>query len=157
MDFLIVLGVIAGRTMTHCIMNHRTPLDDTICVILREFNRIAVVGLSGKTWRDSNRVAAYLLRAGYTILPVNPGVDEVLGLKSYPDLYSVPRPVEVVDIFRRKEWIPALVDAAIEIGARAVWMQSGLEDEASAERARRAGLLVVMDRCMAVEHSLHLP
>ncbi len=137
-------------------MNHSTPLDDTICMILREFKRIAVVGLSDKPWRDSNRVAAYLLRHGYAILPVNPEIDEVFGLKSYPDLAAAPRTVEVVDIFRGKEFIPAAVDQAIEIGAKAVWMQSGLEDEDSAERARKAGLSVVMNRCMAVEHSRHI-
>ena len=141
--------------MTNCIMNHRTPLDDTICMILRECRRIAVIGLSEKPWRDSNHVAGYLLRKGYTILPVNPEISEVFGIKSYPDLLAAPRPVEVVDIFRRKEFIPEIVDMAIEIGAKAVWMQLGLEDEASAERARKAGLSVVMNRCMAVERSLH--
>ncbi len=124
-------------------------------MILRECHRIAVIGLSEKPWRDSNRVAAYLLQHGYTILPVNPEMSEVFGIKSYSDLRAVPRPVEVVDIFRRKEFIPEIVDTAIEIGAKAVWMQLGLEDEASAERARKAGLSVVMNRCMAVEHSLH--
>lgn len=137
-------------------MNHYTPLDDTICMVLREFRRIAVVGLSDKPWRDSNRVAAYLLRHGYTILPVNPEIDEVFGLKCYSDLAAAPRPVEVVDIFRRKEFIPAIVDQAIKIGARAVWMQSGLKDEDSTGRARKAGLSVVMNRCMAVEHSRHI-
>ncbi len=136
-------------------MNHRTPLDDTICMILREYRRVAMVGLSGKPWRDSNRVAVYLQQQGYTILPVNPEISEVFGMKPYPDLLAAPRPVEVVDIFRRKEFIPAIVDMAIAVGAKAVWMQRGLEDEVSAKRARDAGLLVVMDRCMAVEHSLH--
>jgi hypothetical protein len=104
-------------------MKHPTPLDDTICTILREFKRIAVIGLSDKPWRDSNRVAGYLLQHGYTTLPVNPEISAVFGLRCYPDLVAAPRPVEVVDIFRRTEFVPAIVDMAIEIGAKAVWMQ----------------------------------
>jgi predicted CoA-binding protein len=136
-------------------MIHQDPLDDTICMVLGMFRRIAVVGLSDKPWRESNRVAGYLLQQGYTILPVNPEIPEVFGLKSYPDLLSVPPPLEVVDIFRRKEFIPELVDMAIEAGAKAVWMQSGLDDPVSAERASVAGLHVVMNRCMKIEHSRH--
>ncbi len=136
-------------------MNHRTPLDDTICMILREMNRIAVVGLSDRPSRDSYRISRYLLEQGYTILPVNPNISGVLGQESYGDLQAVPRPVEVVDIFRRTEFVPAIVDAAIRIGAKAVWMQVGIRDDASAERAGDAGLLVVMNRCIAVEHSRH--
>jgi hypothetical protein len=124
-------------------------------MVLSKFRRIAVVGLSDKPGRESNRVAGYLLRRGYTILPVNPEISEVFGLRCYPDLLAAPPPLEVVDIFRRREFIPALVDMAIEARAKVVWMQSGLEDQASAKRARAAGLLVVMNRCMAVEHSRH--
>jgi len=137
-------------------MKHRTPLDDTICTVLRQFNRIAVVGLSDKPWRDSNHVAGYLLQHGYTILPINPEISEAFGLGAYSDLLAAPRPVEVVDIFRRTEHVPAIIDQAIEVGAKAVWMQIGLVDEISAVRARKAGLLVVMNRCLAVEHSVHL-
>jgi predicted CoA-binding protein len=131
-------------------------MDDTICRILREYKRIGVIGLSNKPWRPSNRVARYLIDHGYEVIPVNPELSEVLGMQSYPNLGSAPGPVEVVDIFRRAEHIPSIVDEAVEIGAKAVWMQSGLIDEGSAERARRAGLLVVMDRCIMVEHRLHL-
>ncbi len=141
--------------MPHCIMRHRSALDDTICTILQNFNRIAVVGLSDKPWRDSNRIAGYLLRSGFTILPVNPSVSEALGLEAYPDLLAVPRPVGIVDIFRRPEFIPGIVDQAIEIEAKVVWMQTGLVHESAAARAREAGLLVVMNRCLAVEHSRH--
>lgn len=141
--------------MKNCITKHLSPEDDAACRIIREFKRIAIVGLSDKPWRPSYRVASYLLRQGYEVIPVNPELKEVLGKKAFPDLISAPGPVEVVDIFRRAEHIPALVEGAITIGARAVWMQSGLSDPVSAGRARRAGLLVVMDRCMMVEHQLH--
>jgi predicted CoA-binding protein len=142
--------------MKNCTTKHRSSEDDAACLIIREFNRIAVVGLSGKPWRPSYRVASYLLRQGYDVIPVNPELMEVLGREAFPDLVSAPGPVEVVDIFRRAEHIPAIVEEAIRIGARAVWMQSGLSDPASAERARGAGLLVVMGRCMMAEHQLHL-
>jgi predicted CoA-binding protein len=115
---------------------------------------IAVVGLSDKPDRDSYGVAAYLQRAGYRIVPVNPGVREVLGETSYPDLRDIPFDVDIVDIFRKPEAVPEIVDAAIEIGAKAVWMQLGVVHEAAAAKARAAGLQVVMDRCIAVEHRL---
>jgi predicted CoA-binding protein len=136
-------------------MKHLSPTDEIICTIIRECNRVAVMGISDKSWRASHRVARHLQLYGYEIHPVNPVIDQVLGLRCYPNLWSVLQPVDVVDIFRRQEFIPGIVEGAIEIGARAVWMQSGLVDEASAERARRAGLLVVMDRCMMVEHLNH--
>ena len=115
---------------------------------------IAVVGLSDKPDRDSYGVAAYLQRAGYRIVPVNPGAREVLGETSYPDLRDIPFDVDIVDIFRKPEAVPEIVDAAIEIGAKAVWMQLGVVHEAAAAKARAAGLQVVMDRCIAVEHRL---
>ena len=142
--------------MRDCTTKHRSLEDDTICRILRELRRIAVVGLSEKAWRPSYRVASYLMRQSYEVIPVNPGIKEVFGVKSFPNLVSAPGPIEVVDIFRRVEYIPAIVDEAIKIGSKAVWMQSGLADPASAGRARRAGLLVVMDRCIMVEHELHM-
>jgi len=141
--------------MLPCKMKHRSSIDDTICRILSSYNRIAIVGLSSKPSRDSNRVGGYLLEQGYAVFPVNPQIDSALGLKAYPDLVSVPPPVEVVDIFRRVQYIPEIVDRAIEVGARAIWMQNGLVEEASAELARRAGLLVVMNRCMMFEHTMH--
>ena len=128
--------------------------EDTIRFVLQEYRRIAVVGLSDKPWRDSNRVARYLIDHGYEVLPVNPEVPEALGCKSFPDLLSVPGPVELVDVFRRPEHIPAIVDQAIVAGARAIWLQSGLRDEAGAARARKAGIHMVMDRCIMVEHRL---
>jgi hypothetical protein len=123
--------------------------------ILTSAKTIAVVGLSDKPDRDSHMVARYLQANAYRIIPVNPGVAEVLGERSYPDLTSIPAEIaiDVVDIFRRPEFIPAIVDAAIVRGARAVWMQLGLVHNAAAEKARAAGLLVVMDRCMKVEHA----
>jgi len=141
--------------MLHCKMKHRNPVDDTICAILSGYTRIAIVGLSSKPTRDSNRVGSYLLEQGYDIVSVNPEIDSTLGLRAYPDLFSVPPPVEVVDIFRRVQYIPEIVDRAIQTGARAIWMQNGLVQEASAELARQAGLLVVMNRCMMFEHTMH--
>ena len=106
---------------------------------------IAVVGLSPDQERDSHRVARYLREQGYRIIPVNPMVDEVLGEKSYPDLKSVPEPIDMVDIFRRSEYVPSVVDEAIQVGAKYIWMQDGVINEEAARKALAAGLLVVMD------------
>ena len=106
---------------------------------------IAVVGLSPNPERDSHRVAKYMQGQGYRIIPVNPMIEEVLGEKSYPDLASVPGPIDMVDIFRRSEYVAPLVDEAIEAGAKYIWMQDGVEDEVAAKKARDAGLLVVMN------------
>ena len=106
---------------------------------------IAVVGLSPDSSRDSYTVSKYLQQKGYRIIPVNPMVDEVLGEKSYPDLKSVPEPIDMVDIFRRSEYVAPIVDEAIEAGAKYIWMQDGVVHEAAAEKARAAGLLVVMN------------
>ena len=120
--------------------------------ILKEGKTIAVVGLSPKPERDSNRVAKYLQDHGYRIIPVNPMADEVLGEKCYPDLKSIPESVDVVDIFRKPEDVPPLVDQAIDIRAAAVWMQLDIVNEEAAAKAREAGLAVVMDKCMLIEH-----
>jgi predicted CoA-binding protein len=120
--------------------------------LLRASRTIAVVGLSSRRFRPSYGVAEYMLRAGYRIIPVNPFETSVLGEKSYADLDSVPEPVDIVNIFRRSEFVPDIVEAAIRIHARAVWMQEGVVHERAAERARAAGLLVVMDRCILKEH-----
>lgn len=120
--------------------------------VLKKYRNIAVVGLSPKGNRPSNQVAAYLLAAGYNIIPVNPGQQEILGRKCYPDLESIPEEVDIVDIFRRPEDIPPLVESAIRIGAKVVWMQQGIVNEAGAARAREAGLTVVMDRCLKIDH-----
>jgi predicted CoA-binding protein len=113
---------------------------------------IAVVGLSSRRSRPSYGVSEYMQSAGYRIIPVNPQESEVLGEKAYPDLDSVPGPVDIVDIFRRSEYVPKIVEAAIRVGAKAVWMQEGVVHEEAAERARAAGLMVVMDRCILKEH-----
>ena len=121
--------------------------------ILHDYRRIAVVGISDRPERDSHRVAAYLQHAGYVIIPVNPMVTEVLGVRCWPSLEAAPGPIEVVDVFRRPELVPPIVDAAITVGAKAVWMQDGVVHEAAAAKARAAGLLVVMDRCMLRDHA----
>lgn len=121
--------------------------------ILGSSRVVAMVGLSPQADRPSHIVASYLQEQGYRIIPVNPGVPEILGETSYPDLGAIPEPVDVVDIFRRSEEVPPLVEMAIKIGARAVWMQEGVINEAAAARAREAGLLVVMDKCMKKEHT----
>jgi hypothetical protein len=120
--------------------------------ILRSAHTIAVVGLSGKRFRPSFGVAQYLQRAGYRIIPINPLETEILGEKAYPDLDSVPDPIDIVDIFRRSEHVPAIVEAAVRKGARAVWMQEGVIHEDAARRAESAGLAVAMDRCILKEH-----
>ena len=120
--------------------------------ILNSSRVIAVVGLSPKLDRPSYGVASYLKENGYKIIPVNPEVGEILGEVCYPDLSSIAEPVDVVDIFRRSEEVPAIVEEAIKIGAKAVWMQEGVINEPAAARAGEAGLLVVMDRCMLKEH-----
>ena len=128
-------------------------MQDVAARILREYRRIAVVGVSDRPERDSHRVAAYLQRAGYTIIPVNPNVDHVLGERCWSSLDDAPGPIEVVDVFRRSELVEPVVDAAIRVGAKAVWMQDGVVNEAAAAKARAAGLLVVMDRCMLRDHA----
>ena len=121
--------------------------------ILRSAHTIAVVGLSPNPGRPSHGVARYLQRVGYRILPVNPNVTEVLGERAYATLSELPEPVDVVEVFRRSEFAGAIVDEAIAIGARAVWLQDGVVDEAAAQRARAAGLDVVMDDCMMRRHA----
>ena len=123
-----------------------------ISEILRVCRTIAVVGLSAKRYRPSYGVAEYMQRAGYRIIPVNPHETEVLGEKCYPDVESVPEPIDIVDIFRRSEFVPEIVEAAIRKGAKVVWMQEGVIHEEAARRAREAGLEVVMDRCILKDH-----
>jgi len=125
---------------------------DTIANLLRYAHTIAVVGLSSKRWRPSYGVSEYMQRAGYRIIPVNPEISEVLGERSYPDVEAVPEPIDIVNIFRRSELTPDIVEAAIRVGAKAVWMQEGVMNEDAATRARAAGLTVVMDRCLLKEH-----
>ncbi len=125
---------------------------EKIAELLSSARTIAVVGLSNRRMRPSYGVAEYMQSSGYRIIPVNPHEQEVLGEKCYPDLDAVPDKIDIVDVFRRSEFVPEIVDAAIRIGARAVWMQEGVVHEAAAEKARAAGLVVVMDRCILKEH-----
>ncbi len=124
----------------------------TIPELLAAYKTIAVVGLSSRRFRASYGVSDYMQRAGYRIIPVNPQEQDVLGEKCYPDLTSIPIPVEIVDIFRRSEFVPEIVDQAIAIGAKAIWMQEGVVHEEAAAKARAAGLDVVMDRCILKDH-----
>jgi predicted CoA-binding protein len=125
---------------------------ESIPELLRSSRTIAVVGLSNRKYRPSYGVSEYLQRTGYRIIPVNPLESEVLGEKAYPSLDEVPEKIDIVDIFRRPEYVPDIVEAAIRKGARAVWMQEGVVHPAAAEKAREAGLTVVMDRCLLKEH-----
>jgi len=131
---------------------HASSVRDPVTEILRSSRTIAVVGLSSRRHRPSYGVAHYLQSADYRIIPVNPAETEVLGEKSYARLEDIPVRVDIVDIFRRSEFVPEIVEAAIRIGARAVWMQEGVIHSEAAERARRAGLFGVMDRCILKEH-----
>lgn len=127
--------------------------DQTIEKILGNTKTIAVVGLSSKKARAGYYVPAYLQKHGYRIIPVNPYLEEALGEKAYAELAEIPNPVDLVLLFRRSEDVPPFVEQAIAIGAGAVWMQLGIANEAAAEKARTAGLDVVMDACMLVEHA----
>jgi predicted CoA-binding protein len=124
----------------------------TIPELLRSARTIAVVGLSNKPSRASYSVSQYMQRCGYRIIPVNPLAAEALGEKAYARLEDVPEHIDIVDIFRRSEFVPAIVDSAIRVGAGAVWMQEGVVHEEAARKARQAGLDVVMDRCILKEH-----
>jgi uncharacterized protein len=133
------------------------PSDHEIAALLRDAHTIAVVGLSSRMSRASNGVSRFLQSFGYRVIPVNPNETQVLGEKCYARLEDIAEKVDIVDVFRRPEFVPEVVDAAIRIGARAVWMQEGVVHEEAAERARRAGLIVVMDRCIFKEHRRLLP
>jgi predicted CoA-binding protein len=125
----------------------------TLRRVLTEFKTVAMVGLSADWSRPSNFAAKYLIDHGFTVIPVNPKYDQILGQKCYPDLQSIPVPIDIVDLFQRVERIPPFVDAAIEIGAKLLWLQLGIVDELQAQKARDAGLEVVMDRCMKIEYA----
>ena len=127
-------------------------IDDTINRILK-MHTIAVVGLSPKPERASHDVARYLLSQGYKIIPVNPVQEEILGLKCYPNLSAIPEPVDLVDVFRRPEHCPPIAKEAVTIGAKALWLQLGIANDDAARLASDGGLLVVMDRCIKIEHA----
>jgi len=124
---------------------------EAITELLASAKTIAVVGLSPKSFRPSYGVSRYLQSAGYRIIPVNPNEPRILGEKSYARLQDVPEKIDIVDVFRRSDLVHQIVDDAIEVGARSIWMQEGVLDDASAERARAAGIFVVMDRCIFKE------
>lgn len=127
--------------------------DDELRRILRDNRVIAVVGLSANPARPSNAVARYLMAHGYTIIPVNPAETEILGQPCYPDLASIPQPVDIVDCFRKSEDTPPLAQAAVAIGAKVLWLQLGVSNETAAQTASAGGLAVVMDRCLEIEHA----
>jgi predicted CoA-binding protein len=128
------------------------PGADPIFDILTKYKTIAVVGLSSNPARPSYGVTEYMQSSGYHIIPVNPNETDVLGEPSYARLEDAPQKIEIVDVFRRPEDVPPVVDAAIRVGAKVVWMQLGIANEAAAEKARAAGITVVMDACMLIEH-----
>ena len=123
--------------------------------ILERYKKIAVVGLSSQRWRPSYGVSEYMQEAGYRIIPVNPNETEVLGEKAYPTLDDIPEPFDIVNIFRRPEYVPEVVESAIHRNARVIWMQLGVANEEAAARARASGLEVVMDLCILQEHMAH--
>ena len=126
--------------------------DEMMKEILASAETIASVGLSANEEKVSHWIGVYLMGERYRVIPVNPTTDKILGEKSYPDLESIPEKVDVVQIFRRSEDVPPIVESAIKIGAKAVWMQEGIVNEEAAQRAREAGLQVVMDACMRATH-----
>ena len=132
---------------------HTNPPDHEIRRILQTYKKVAVVGLSSNPGRASHGVARYLQGQGFKIIPVNPKEKEILGEKAYPDLSSIPEKFEIVDIFRKSEHVPAIVDEAIKAGAKVVWMQQGVINHDAAIKASENGLTVVMDRCMLKECS----
>lgn len=129
------------------------PDDRALNELLQNTKTIAVVGLSPKPQRDSHMVAAYMQKAGYRIIPVNPVESQVLGQTCYPDLESIPEPIDMVDVFRRSEFVPPIAEQAIKINAKALWLQLGVRHDQAAEKAAQAGLVVVQDLCLKVEHS----
>jgi predicted CoA-binding protein len=135
-------------------MSHQNPSDAELRELLTSANVIAVVGASSATGRPSNGVMRKLLAAGYRVVPVNPSEQQVLGQHAYASLAEIPFAVDIVDVFRRSEYAAGVAAEAVAISARALWLQVGVVDEAAAARAQTAGLLVVMDLCIAVEHSL---
>jgi predicted CoA-binding protein len=134
-------------------MTYLNPDLDRICQLLREVHTIAVVGLSPNSARPSFRVAQALQSVGYRIVPVRPLIDSVLGEQAYPDLESIPFPVDIVEVFRASEHVPAIVENCIKLGIKNLWLQDGVIHEESALRAQQAGITVVMNRCMARDYT----
>ena len=128
------------------------PVDGELAQLFRASRTVAVVGLSPDRMRASNGIARYLQRSGFRVIPVNPNETEVLGHKSYASLRDIPEPVDIVDVFRRPEFLPEIAADAIAIGAKALWMQQGIAHAEAATVATEAGLLVIQDRCIMIEH-----
>jgi predicted CoA-binding protein len=131
---------------------YENPPDDRIRELLKSCKNVAVVGLSADESRPSYGVSRYLQKRGYKIIPVNPKETEILGEKAYPTLSQIPDKVEIVDVFRRPEFVPPIVDEALKIGAKAIWLQEGVVNHPAAIKASQQGVLVVMDRCILKEH-----
>ncbi|MDD5343659.1 MAG: CoA-binding protein [Smithella sp.] len=141
------------RENNNCFIPEANPRDEEIAPLLKNARTIAIVGLSDKPTRDSHSVALYLMEKGYRIIPVNPSCPEILGEKSYPDLLSIK---DKVDIFRKTEFIPEIIEEAIQIKAGAVWMQLGLSHYQAAKKARKAGLMVIQAKCIKIDHAILL-
>jgi len=135
-----------------CELPDKNPPAEELRDLLTGKKTIAIVGLSDKPERDSNMVAVYLMKHGYKVIPVNPVKEEILGLKSYPDLKSIPEKVDIVDIFRKMDAVPGTVDEALKINPETIWLQLGLAHKVSAEKARAKGINFVQAKCIKVEH-----
>jgi predicted CoA-binding protein len=133
---------------------HRNPPDNDLKQILSSAATIAVVGASSNPDRSSNGIMGRLLQVGYRVIPVNPNETEVLGQKAYPSLSSVPVPIDIVDVFRRAEYTPAIAEEAAKVHAKTLWLQQGIRNEDAATRAEAAGLTVVMDACIGTVHAM---
>ncbi|HMF97166.1 MAG TPA: CoA-binding protein [Vicinamibacterales bacterium] len=135
-------------------MAHSNPGDQELRQLLTDAAVIAMVGASSNPEKESHRIMRKLQHAGYRVIPVNPKESEILGERAYASLLDVPERIDIVDVFRRAEDTPAIADEAVTIGAKALWLQVGIVSEAAAERAKRGGLIVVMNRCIGATHSL---
>jgi predicted CoA-binding protein len=133
---------------------HTNPSDAQLKDLMTNASTIAVVGASSNPERASNGIMRKLLSVGYHVIPVNPHETEVLGERAYPSLSEVPVPVDIVNVFRRSEYTPAIADEAVKIGAKALWLQSGIENEETAQRGKAGGLIVVMDTCLGTMHAV---
>lgn len=138
-------------------MLFNNPSSETIHALLLNTRSIAVVGLSPKQGRPSHTVSAAMQGFGYRIIPVRPAVDEVLGEKAYPDLYALPEKPDLVNVFRAPEYVEPIVDACLDLGVRAIWLQDGVVNEGAAEKARDGGMIVVMDRCIYRDYLQLIP
>lgn len=131
-------------------------VNENIAQILENYKRIAVVGISNKPERPGYQIPRFMQEHGYKIFPVNPGLDNALGEKCYPSLLEIPEQIDVVDIFRRPEFVDGIVDDAIRKGAKVIWMQTGIVNQKAAQKAIVAGMQVVMDRCIKTEYNRHM-